>query len=105
MTDDSPRFVCVKHGWSRKITPVNRAGWIALLVWVAATAPLAGLFMWAMSRLENPALIGGATVAYIIVMAVWAVAMIRWMMARSEIIDVRELIKRKDANPRPGSRR
>lgn len=103
--NDSPRFVCVKHGWSRKIMPVNGAGWRALIAWMLAMGVIAGIFVWVMSRLQSPAMITGVTAIYVIAMGAWAIAMIRWMMARSEVIDVADLARKQQAENGRHSRR
>jgi hypothetical protein len=95
MEDADKPFVCYKDGWSLKIVPRAAAGWWALLAWMLALAPICALFIFAMSREPSGPLIALYIAAYLIALALWSVAMIRWMKARSEIVDVAELMKLK----------
>jgi hypothetical protein len=89
--EDKP-FVCIKRGWAMQIIPRNAAGWRALAAWMLALAPIAGLYIWALSDDPGTEDVVVATVLYSVVMAIWAIAMIRWTKARSEVIDLNELI-------------
>jgi hypothetical protein len=92
MTEDEKMFTCVKSGMNIKINPRNASGWRALGLWMAAFLAVLGLFLLGMDRTTSAAMHGGMTVLFVLATAIWAIAMIRWMMARSEMIDVKELL-------------
>lgn len=107
MADDDKMFTCVKSGINVKINPRNAAGWRALGLWMAGFFAMLGLFLVSISRAHSGSVIGALTVLFLFGTAIWAIAMIRWMMARSEMIDVQELLKVKrevDAKKRRGGR-
>ncbi len=108
MREEDKPFICYKQGWSMKIVPRNRSGWIALALWIMALGVLLAGFIAVMSTLRAEAAQLAAGLGFALVSAAWAVAMICWMRARSEIVDVRELLelkRRRDEESRAGRRR
>jgi Flp pilus assembly protein TadB len=94
MREEDKPFVCYQRGrWSFKIAPRNAAGVRASIVWMLALAPIIGLFVWAMNVAQSSTHIVTYTALYLAAMLVWAVSMIRWMKARSEIVDLEELMQ------------
>jgi len=96
--DDGKPFICYRKGrWGLHITPRNRHGWTALTVWVVALLAVVHVLIWlVVSRLgeEWPAglLIAGGVVGFA---GLWSIALLRWTLRRSEIIDVDALEKLK----------
>jgi len=97
MREQDKPFICVKHGgWSMKIKPRNGEGWRAMGMWVLSLILLSGGFPMLVARYaNNDAFIGWATAGFLVVVGIWAVTMVRWMLARSEVIDVNEMLKLK----------
>lgn len=91
MRDEEKPYVCIRHGWIVQITPRNGAGWRGLGLWLLLLAvPTTGLV--ALSGAEHdPDVMTALTIGFLVIVAGWAVAMIRWMMARSEIVDMKDL--------------
>lgn len=94
MADDK-MFTCVKSGVSIRINPRNAAGWRALGLWMAAFFAMLTVFLVSVGRVHSGAATGGLVALFLFVTAIWAITMIRWMLARSEMVDVQELLKLK----------
>lgn len=89
---DKP-FVCIRRGrWMFKIMPRNAEGWRLLAMWIAAFLVLTGLHLWFSAGDPPERQVAIATVAYVLATTLWAVAMVRWMLPRSEVIEVEDLI-------------
>lgn len=86
-------FIAYRSGpWSLKIVPRTAAGWRALIVWMLALAPITGLFLWfAESEPEGVRLWVGLA-AYLAAMMIWGFGMMRWMLARSETVNLEDLL-------------
>ena len=108
MRDEDKPFVCYRSGWwYMKIVPRNAAGWKAMALWVLALAPMAVLFAAVMEKQPSTSATIAAILVYALFMILWGVAMIRWMLARSEIVDMRKLMaikRRQDAEKRRNRR-
>ncbi|RYD46387.1 MAG: hypothetical protein EOP60_19130 [Sphingomonadales bacterium] len=63
------------------------------------------IFVATMPGFKDRDLRAGAIVAFLAATAIWAVAMIRWMLRRSEIVDLNELMEIKRQNDRRRSNR
>lgn len=110
MRDEDKPFICYrKSKWNLQIMPRNRAGWLALAVWVGGLLAVVHTLIWAVfSRFSETTLAKVLVLMGIIVIAVaWAIAMTRWMLARSEIISIDDVLdfrrdrqRRKDRNRR-----
>lgn len=92
MRDQDKPFICYKKGWTVEITPRNAAGWRALGLWLLPLFALTGLFVWILARgerlgLDTSDLLLIAILGFLPAVAVWAITMIRWMVARAEIIE------------------
>ena len=105
MRAEEQPFVCYKLGWSIKIVPRGAAGWRALGIWLAALAALIGLFVATLATEPGKAGEIAAVVIFLALTTVWAVAMIRWMLARSEVIDLADLVELKRKRDRESSGR
>ncbi len=101
MREEDKPFVTTRNGLSFNIMPRGRAGWAYIALWTLPAIALAIGFDWVMDGGDR----GGvdplyATVVFVILMAIWAVSMARWMYVRSEVVDVRKLLAEKKANKR-----
>lgn len=92
MSRSEKPFIAYRSGrWALSILPRTAAGWRALLVWMMTLAPVTGAFVWfASAEPKGPTLWLGV-VAYLAVLAGWSVCMVRWVLARSEIVDLEDL--------------
>jgi hypothetical protein len=104
MRDQDKPFICYRNGkWAIRIQPRNAAGWKAMALWLLALVPGVVLFAMVMANEPSRSATTATVILYLLFMALWAALGIRWMLARSEIIDVEALlaIKRKqDADER-----
>ena len=101
MRDDDPMFVYYKSGWSFQIKPRNRRGWVAFGLWMFALSPVLGLFIWVMEGADLATMII-ATIGLLALTGLWSIAMIVWMKARSEIIDLDAFTEERRRNDRRG---
>ena len=104
MSDDEKMFVYTKRGWSVNIMPRNARGWLALLAWMVPLVPVVALYGWAMEAGDS-AIQVTATLGFIAVLGLWTFLMIRWMKARSEIVDIDELLKERDRREKRDGRK
>ena len=102
MRDEDKPFVLYRHGWSTRIIPRNAAGWRGFSLWMLGLAALVATFIYALSLANSGLAIASIAGAYALGLIVWSVAMVRWMKARAEIVDIAELLKLKRAH---GSRK
>lgn len=102
MQEEHKPFICVKQGWSMKIVPRGAAGWRSFGMWMMGFGIVLAIFTVTTPRLEDRDFQAGAVVAFLSATAIWAVAMIRWMLRRSEIVDLNELMEIKRQNDHRG---
>jgi len=97
MRDEDRPFIAYRDGrWNIKIVPRNARGWRAAGLWMLLLVLLSGGFTaLIVSDPENTTFTGWLTAGFLIVVVIWSVAMIRWMLARSEVIDLAEMRKLK----------
>lgn len=100
MRDEDKPFIYYKSGSGVKISPRNAAGWRAFAVWMIAFFGATGVFVWTTAVAENAGwsdskILLFLTLPFLLVTALWAFAMIRYMKARSEIVDMDSLIQLK----------
>jgi hypothetical protein len=96
MREQDKPFILTRYGWGGfNIEPRNARGWRLMLTWLALPLPLIGGFaLFAEKQPESPAF-AAVLAGFIIAMSVWAIGGIIWMRARSETVDVEELLKLK----------
>lgn len=101
MRDEDKPFIVYQSGpWNFKIVPRGSAGWRLFGVWMALSLAMTGLFVWfAVSYPEGPMHFAGLA-AYLLALLVWMIGSIRWMKARSEVVDVQALLQQKRENKR-----
>lgn len=102
MRDEDKPFVYYKSGSGVKISPRNAAGWRAFAVWMAVFLGATGVFVWATAAADEAGWHDGKihlllTLPFLLVTAIWALAMFRYMKARSEIVDMDSLLQIKRA--------
>ncbi len=88
MSDQDKPFVCYRNGLNMKIVPRGRQGWRLFGLWMAFLMLLVGLFIATLALELGDAMEIAAEVVFLVLTGVWIVAMIRWMLARSEVIDL-----------------
>lgn len=109
MRDEDKPFVCYKQGWNIKIMPRNGEGWRALGLWMLALmSPSALLVPLAIKLDDTPRewIVIWALIPFLLIMGAIGIAMVRWMMARSEIVNIEDLlaIKREQDRQRKSGR-
>lgn len=87
MREEDALFTCHRRGWQMNIVPRNAAGWRALALWLLPLAPLTGAFGWVMERDSAPTHVAVYVLLFLAAISGWAVALIRWCMARSVVVD------------------
>ena len=95
MRDEDKPFICYKGGGGIKITPRNAAGWRAFGLWMSILVLVSVIWTAIVVQPAFKSVAAYLTGGFLVVVAVWAVTMIRWMMARSEVVDMNELLKLK----------
>lgn len=105
MTDAKKPFVCYKSGWSMNIRPRNAAGWGYFAGWMAVFGVLTGGLVLLDPESQSSARYAATVVGYVLLTALWAIAMTFWMKARSEVIDMDEFRRTQRANGRSQRRR
>lgn len=106
MAESNKPFICYKAGLKMSIQPRNRAGWIYTALWMLSMGPLIGGFALLMSTGPTGAKEIAYATGFVLIMSLWAIAMIVWMKNRSEVVDMNELLKlKREADARKGRRR
>lgn len=108
MREEEKPFVCYKQGWNMKIVPRNAAGWRALGIWTLALLFPTFAMLPFVARVDDTPreyLAIWAIVPLLLVTAAIGIFMVRWMKARSEIIDIDEVLKIKREQDRKAKRR
>lgn len=98
MRDEEKPFVYYKSGSGVKISPRNAAGWRAFAVWMFALFCATGVFVWTTivadeAGWDDRNILLFLTLPFLLVTGVWALVMIRYMKARSEIVDLDSLLQ------------
>ena len=107
MSDEDKPFVCYRQGrLGMKIMPRNAEGWRLFGMWMIVFMLMCGAYAWLVaSAPEDDAFVGWVTFGFLVVTTVWAVAMIRWMMARSEVIRLDDVLAWKREQERSKDKR
>lgn len=105
MRDEDKPFILYKSGFGFRIVPRNAAGYRATFVWLLSLAPVVGAFIYAMSQVEDGISVAIAIALYTAAMLTWVILGVRWMKARSEVVDMRELLEIKRERDRNRNRR
>lgn len=105
MRDEDKPFILYKSGFGFRIVPRNAAGYRATFVWLLSLVPVVGAFIYAMSQVEDGISVAIAIALYTAAMLTWVILGVRWMKARSEVVDMRELLEIKRERDRNRIRR
>jgi predicted Kef-type K+ transport protein len=110
MRDEDKPFICYQQNkWLFQITPRNLAGWRSFGLWMlsflAATACYLALVTALEARGVSETVIGFLAIPYLIATVMWVIFMIRWMKARSQIIDANALAQFKQEQERKAKKR
>jgi len=101
MRDSDKPFVLYRRGpWNFIITPRGTAGWMQFGAWMAVFAVMTAAFAIYGESVEGRLEFGVALALYLAAVLVWSLASIRWMKARSEVVDVQEMLRLKHENER-----
>ncbi len=90
MCDEDKPYVALRNGWMVQITPRNAAGWRGLGAWLLPFLVLAGVFTAVVSRELGDTVLFALTGLFLLVTVGLCIQMIRWMLARAEIVDLKE---------------
>jgi len=90
MCDEDKPYVALRNGWMVQITPRNAAGWRGLGAWLLPFLVLAGVFTAVVSRELGDTVLFALTGLFLLVTVGLCTQMIRWMLARAEIVDLKE---------------
>ncbi len=90
MREEDKPYICVRNGWMLQITPRNAEGWRGMGAWLLALMVLTGAFVAAVSTEPGDAVVLAITGLFLLVVLGWTILMIRWMMVRSEIVDLKD---------------
>jgi hypothetical protein len=99
MRDEDKPYVCYRQNkWLFQISPRGAEGWRGLAMWMIPLFAATGVFVAVVAKMEQSGASAAAinltgTLPFLIGTIIWSIAMIRWMLARSEIIDTNEVIK------------
>lgn len=104
MRDDDKPYICVRNGWMVQITPRNRQGWLGLGAWMLPFLLLTFGFTPLLSGETGEEVIVALAGLFLLVTVGWLVLMIRWMMARSEIVDLKDIEAMKRDRKKGGKR-
>jgi hypothetical protein len=108
MRDEDKPFICYKQGWNMKIVPRNASGWRALAFWMGVLLLPTFAFLPLAFRLDDTpheSFVLWALIPLFLVTGLIGFAMTRWMMARSEIVDVDGLLEIKREQDRAKKRK
>jgi hypothetical protein len=99
MRDEDKPFVCYRQNkWIFQITPRSAKGWRGFGMWLVPYLAATGMVVAIVAVMDKKGASATAinlivTVPFLIGTVMWSVFMIRWMLARSEIIDTNEVMK------------
>lgn len=96
MRDEDKPFVLYRRGpWNFNIVPRGRKGWVLMGLWLALLAPVVAAFELYAGAHEGEPEFFVALGLFLAAILVWTMAMIRWMKARSEVVDVDRMLELK----------
>ncbi|MFN4020153.1 MAG: hypothetical protein ACK4IC_06515 [Erythrobacter sp.] len=106
MRDQDKPFVMYRRSrFNFNIVPRGLKGWLWLGLWLGLLAPPTIAFISYAEAHEGTPQFIIALVLFLLVTVAWSIAMIWWMKARAEIIDVNALIALKRETGRKEQRR
>lgn len=106
-TEPKKDFIAYKNGWQLKIMPQTSRGWKHMAVWtlilLLPTVPY-GALATMVDDTPNEAIALWALVPYFLILGLLMWWMSKWMLARSEVIDMEEFAQWKRDKARKGER-
>lgn len=78
----------LQAGVEHEIVPRNPAGWRAFGLWRAGFGLMLAVFMASMAASREESAQIATTAGFVALTLIWAVTMVRWMMARGKVIDL-----------------
>ena len=96
MRDADKPFVMYRRGpWNFTIVPRGTRGWTQFGVWMAIFAlPTIAFAVYAEAHEGEPEFFV-ALVLYLLATLLWSLAVVIWMKARAEVIDVTDILRQK----------
>jgi hypothetical protein len=92
MSDSDKPFILYKSRWSVKIVPRGAPGWLATAAWLVPQFAMTGLFAWLLAQGGSRGTTTALTVGYVLLTLALSWALYQWAKARSEVIDMDELL-------------
>lgn len=92
MSDSDKLFVLYKSRWSVKLMPRGAAGWLATAAWLVPHLAMTGLFVWLLVQAGSLGTTIALTAGYVLLTLAWSSTLYQWAKARSEVIDLDELL-------------
>ena len=106
MREEEKPFVCYRRGrWQIKIEPRGAAGWRAMGLWIAALLLGQLLLIALTARLDDGDYEWVIGLCSLLLTLGWVIAMLRWMLARSEVVDLDQQSRPKRKGTQGGRRR
>ncbi|WP_143738160.1 hypothetical protein [Erythrobacter donghaensis] len=90
---DKPFVMYRRSRYNFNIVPRGAKGWVQLGIWLVLLAPPTIAFETYADALEGTREFYIALGLYLLTVLVWSLALIRWTMARAEVIDIEKLLR------------
>lgn len=90
---DKPFVMYRRSRYNFNIVPRGAKGWVQLAIWLALLVPPTVAFEIYAETREGTREFYVALGLYLLMAAIWTLALIRWTMARAEVIDVEKLLR------------
>lgn len=97
---DKPFVMYRRSRFNFNIVPRGARGWALFAAWMVPLVPMLMVFARYAEVLEGTPMFAVALGLFLLALAVWSIAMIVWMRARSEVIDVTDILRKKHENDR-----
>jgi hypothetical protein len=97
---DKPFVMYRRSRFNFSIVPRGVKGWGQFAIWMALLAPIMIIFARYAETLEGTPMFAVAIGLFVAATLVWSIAMIVWMKARAEVIDVTDMLRQKRQNDR-----
>ncbi|QDH33030.1 hypothetical protein [Porphyrobacter sp. YT40] len=102
---DKPFVMYRRSRWNFNIVPRGTRGWVQLGIWLVLLVPPTIAFEAYADTHEGTREFYVALGLYVLMAVIWSLALIRWTMARAEVIDIEKLLReqrKSEAKPRRG---
>lgn len=96
MRNEEKPFIMTRYAWGGfNIEPRNARGWRLLLGWISLSLLMIGGFALFSEGQHSQSTFAIGLGVFLLGLAVWTVGGIIWMRARSEVVDVEDLLRLK----------